>query len=171
MRTVQQRKVWVFQPPIDGTGAVFGGNKQFACLRGITDVVIHFIFGNLAADGTITLQQAKNVGGNGAKALAFDTIWLTKSDAGAPEDQDKPVRTTVAANSFTAAAASMDNTHMQIEMHVSQLDVQNGFDCIRPNFAGGAGASLVCIIIEGRNPRYTGAESDLNVSPSMLDQT
>jgi len=172
MRLVQNRRMWMFRPPIDGNGATYGGDKQFACLRGFTDFVIHFFFGNVAtADSTITLKQAKNVGGSGAKELAFDTIWLVKSDAGDPVDQDKPVRTTVAANSFTVANATHDNHHMMVEMHASQLDVQNGFDCIRPNFVGGAGATLVAIVIEAYNPRYKGAEADLNVFPSMLDQT
>ena len=171
MRMVQRRKIWMPRTPIDGNGASYGGNFQFACLRAYQDVVLHWLFGNVAADATVAIQQAKNIGGSGAKTLAFDTIWLVSAAAGDPVDMDKAVRHTVAANAFTVANATMDNHHMMVELHASQLDVQNGFDCIRPTFVGGAGATLVAMLVEFLNPRYSGDEGNLNVFPSALDQT
>jgi hypothetical protein len=171
MRMVQRRKIVTLRTPVDSTGAAQGGNLSAVSVRAYKDIVFHYVFGNVAADCAITLQQCKNVGGSGGKALAFDTIYLVKTNAGAPEDQDKAVRTTVASNSFTVANATHDNHHMMIEMQTDKLDVSNGFDCVRPELSSPAGACLVCMFVELLNPRYSGDESNLRVMPSALDQT
>ena len=171
MRMVQRRKIVVLRTPIDTNGTAQGGNFSAVCLSNYKDVVVHYIFGNVAGDCNITLQQCKNVGGNGAKTLSFDKIYEVKTTAGAPEDQDKAVKQTVASDSYTVAAASRDNYHMMIEMQADKLDRANGFDCIRPNLSDPSAACLVCIMVELLNPRYSGNESDVNVMPSALDQT
>ena len=172
MRMVQRRKMVMLVPPKDSTGAAQGGNLPFVSVGKHRDFVVHFFFGNIAGDVNLTLQQAKNVGGNGAKALGFDKIYAVQSDAGDVVDQDKAVPVTVASDTHAVANATDDNYHYMIEMRVDQLDVNNGFDCIRPNMSTpGANACLVCIVVELLNPRYSGEEDELGIYPSAMDQT
>jgi len=171
MRMVQRRKIVVLRTPFDTTGAAQGGNFSAVCLRGYKDFVIHYIFGNVAADCAITLQQCKNVGGASGKTLAFDKLYAVQTNAGAPEDQDKAIPVTVSGNSFTVANATYDNYHLMVEGQADKLDVNNGFDCIRPELSSPAGACLVCIFVELLNPRYSGQENEVRVMPSALDQT
>lgn len=171
MRMVQRRKLVIFRTPFDTTGQAQGGNLSAAHVGKYKDLVFHYLFGNVAADCAITLQQCKNVGGSGAKVLAFDKIYAIQTNAGAPEDQDKAVPIVVAANSFTVANGSMDNHHFMIEMQTDKLDVNNAFDCVRPELSSPAGACLVAIWLELLSPRYSGQENEPKIMPSALDQT
>lgn len=170
MRMVQRRKLIVWRTPLDVSGLPQGGNLPFVHIGNYKDVVVHFIFGNVAADAAMTLQQAKNVGGGGAKALAFDKIYKVQTNAGAVEDQDKAVGEIVA-STRTVANGSEDQYHFMIEFQADKLDRNNGYDCIRPALSSPAGAVLVCILVELLNPRFSGIEDDVRVMPSALDQT
>lgn len=164
---VMNRKIWVPQPPKDVNGLTLGGNYQFACLKNGARWAAHFIFGNVAADGTITLKQAKNVGGSGAKALAFTTYYYCKTNDGDVEQQDTFQKLTATGNSITVANATDDNGYFMIEGKTDMLDVSNGFDCIRPELTGGAGATLAMIMLELNDLRYGGTLGNDKV-PSML---
>jgi hypothetical protein len=171
MRAVQRRKFVTLRTPVDTNGVAQGGNFPFVSLRHHSDVVVHFIFGAVGGDCNITLQQAKNVGGNGAKALGFDKVYTVQTDAGSLEDQDKAVPVAVVSDSHPVEADTDDNYHIMIEFKADQLDVNNGFDSIRPNLSDPAAATLVCIMVELLNPRYSGIEDDVRQFPSALDQT
>jgi hypothetical protein len=168
---VQRRKIVVLRTPIDTNGTPQGGNYSFVSVGKYKHFVVHVIVGNLAGDAALTLKQAKNVGGNESKELEFDTIYRVQTNAGAPEDQDKAVKHDVASNSYTILAASHDNSHFMIEMKPDQLDVNGGFDCIRPHLADPGAAGLVTIFVELLEPRYSGQEDLVEIMPSALDQT
>lgn len=169
---VQRRKIVVLRTPIDSTGAAQGGNFSAVCLRGYKDFVVHYIFGNIAGDVNLTLQQCKNVGGSGGKTLSFDKIYKVKTNSGAPEDQDKAIAETVSNDSYAVVNTTHDNYHFMIEGQADKLDVNNGFDCIRPEMSTpGANACLVTIFVELLNPRYSGQEDEVRIMPSALDQT
>lgn len=168
MRMVQRRKIVVLVPPRDVNGVAQGGNIPFVRVGLSKHIIVHFIFGNLAGDVNITLQQAKNIGGNGAKALGFDKIYGVQSDAGSLEDTDKAVPFDVTADSYTVPHATEDMYHYMIEFKPDQLDVNNKFDCIRPNLSDPAAAGLVCIFVECLEPRYSGIENDVRHFPSNM---
>jgi hypothetical protein len=69
------------------------------------------------AGGTaaVTINQATAVAGTGAKALAFDWVWVDG------------VKTAVTSNTFNLAAA---NKLYVIEVDAASLDTNNGFDCL-----------------------------------------
>lgn len=167
-KSYKNMKRWCPVQPIDGNGLTLGGNFQFASMKNHYRVAFHFLFGNVAADGTISLQQAKNIGGSGAKTLAFTKYARQQCIAGDPRDQDKFLVETATGNAITVAAASNDGNWYIIEMKADELDVNNGFDCVRPNFIGGAGATLVAIWVEFLDPKYSGNQVDNNIFPSVL---
>lgn len=171
---VQNNTVWVPRTPIDGNGANYGGNFQFACMKNFAHATVCWLFGNLAADATISIQQAKNIGGSGAKAYTIDKIYKQQCVAGDAKDQTRMIEEDVAATSRTVTntGPAEDGYLFCVEIEGEQLDVANGFDCIRPVFAGGSGASLITMFVIFSNPRHRGRLDDprMNTSPLMGEQ-
>jgi hypothetical protein len=89
----------------------------------------------------ITLKQATAVAGTGEKALAFDTVYVNTDTAAG----DTLTKTAVTSNTFTTNATNSKNLMYQIEVKASDLDVTNGFDCIRAG-TGDATAATVTVL-------------------------
>ncbi len=100
--------------------------------------------GTAGDDPTITLEQATAVAGTGAKALNFTRI-------------DSKVGTLTGVGQFTTTTQAATNTYVDtvsaeaqkiicIEVDAADLDVDNGFDCVRASIAdtGSGGAQLIC---------------------------
>jgi len=100
----------------------------------------------------ITLKQASAVAGTGEKALAFTKVWAN-TDTGAA---DALTETAVSSNTFTTDATNSKNLMYVIEVDASELDMANGFDCIRVG-TGNATAATVTVLYILSNPRYAGA--------------
>lgn len=92
----------------------------------------------------ISLTQAKDVSGTGAKALALTEVYRTLDveDASAG---DTLVRDAVVSNTFTTDATDDKSLLYLIEVDASQLDVTNLFDCVRVN-TGDATASTLTVL-------------------------
>ena len=80
---------------------------------------------------TITLQQASDVSGTGAKNLTFTTIY-TKLGATTPGPWTK---VTQAAAATYAPAAGNTVGLIAVEIRAEMLDIANGFRCVRANVA------------------------------------
>ena len=108
-----------------------------------------------AGTSAITLNQATDVAGTGAKALTYAKHWLstTYSLEAAPLWVQ------------TAGTLTLPNTANQaylIEVDADSLDADNAFDCVKIIF-GTPGANndyLQCIAILSE-PRYGGLESQM----------
>ncbi len=98
-----------------------------------------------AEDPTVTVVQATDVTGAGAKALNLARAW-TKTDAdlttigrfsaGAPS-----------ANTLTVASSAQKQAIWAIEVLASDLDQTNGFNCVRANVADvGSVEQLGCLL-------------------------
>lgn len=85
----------------------------------------------------ITLKQAQAVANTGEKALAFSKVWANV-DIGAT---DTLVETAVSSNTFTSDTTDNKNLMYVIEVDPAELDVANGFDCIRV----GTGNGVNCV--------------------------
>ena len=118
-------------------------------------IVISIADGTTVTGSTITLKQATAVAGTGEKALAF-TRMLSNVDYGASKTM---VETAVTANTFTTQAVNSKDSVYIIEVDSSDLDVANGFDCIRVDGTGHAAtASRGCVVMYNLfGARYTGA--------------
>ena len=160
-------KSFLWLPPIDGNAATYGPDRSFVSMENYPYCRVLIQIGNIAANATLTFKQATNVGGGSNKALGFTTIWQADAGAGAPQDQDKFIKTTVSANSYTILNATHDSYLMVVEFKADALDVTNRFDCIRPNIACGAGATLISCQIDMMDGKFIGS-LDPKVMPSML---
>lgn len=102
----------------------------------------------------ITLKQATAVAGTGEKALSFTSVWQNIDTAAA--GGDALTETAVASDTFTTNATNSKDLLYVIEVDASQLDINNGFDCIRVG-TGNAVAATVSVMYVLSGARYSQA--------------
>jgi hypothetical protein len=86
--------------------------------------------------GTITLKQATDVAGTSEKALSFTKVWVdADTDAG-----DALTETAVTSDTFTTSTTNSKKLMYVMEVDANDLDVANGFDCVRIDSTGMANA-------------------------------
>ncbi len=136
--------------PKDITGAAQNGTwvslKNFRHLA----VVLHQ---GAWAGGTpaVTLQQASDVSGTGAKSAPIPFFWRK-----AAVTAGQFAKTAVVSDTFNLPATA--NTVTVIEMDADQLDTNNGFDCVRVQIASpGANADLLGVTYLLSNTRFAEA--------------
>lgn len=118
--------------------------------------------GSVSEPATLTLEQASDVSGSGAKALNF-----TRADVKRGADlqtQGQFTRLTQTAANTLAMDGTAGNTQVMalVEVNDEDLDVEGGFDCVRAKFADvGTTAQLGTIIYILSGPRYTPPPSAL----------
>lgn len=86
----------------------------------------------------ITLKQAQAVANTGEKALAFSTAYRN-IDTGA---DDRLAAFTVSSNTFTTDATNNKTFLYVIEVQDTDLDLANGFDCVRLGTGDATNATL-----------------------------
>ena len=104
----------------------------------------------------ITLKQATAVAGTSEKALAFTTYW-SNIDTGAGDTLSEA---TASSNTFTTDATNSKNLMYVLEVDADDLDIDNGFDCVRVG-TGNATAATVTVLYILSQPRYSGSVGDL----------
>lgn len=115
--------------PIIGALATTNGDCDYVSLKGFQRCTILLAVDNATTvtGGAITLKQATAVAGTNEKALAFDTMYVNTDTAAS----DTLVETAVTSNTFTTDTTDNKNLLYVIEVDAADLDVANGFDCIR----------------------------------------
>lgn len=108
-------------------------------------------------DPVITVKQATDVAGTGAKALNF-----TRIDAKVGAQTGIGAFTTVtqaAGNTYTDAVSAEAQGLFVIEFQGTDLDLANGFDCVQLSIpdTGAGGAQLISAFYILRNARFAGA--------------
>lgn len=110
--------------------------------------------GTAGEDPTLTLEQAQDVAGTGAKALAFEEIY-SKQGADLFTIGEFTKITQAAAATYTHTDGAEQMAIWVVEVLASQLDVKNDFDCVRARVADvGVGAQLGGILYILADPRY-----------------
>lgn len=119
----------VMGSPIIGALATTNGDCDYVSLKSFKRCTIVLAVDNAATvtGGAITLKQATAVAGTSEKALAF-TAMYANTDTGAG---DTLTETAVTNNTFTTDTTDNKNLLYVIEVDAADLDVANGFDCIR----------------------------------------
>ncbi len=119
----------VLGSPIIGALATTNGDCDYVSLKGYDRATIIILVDNATTvtGAAITLKQATAVAGTGEKALAFESMRANVDCAAA----DTLTDTAVTANTFTTDTTDNKNLMYVIEVKASDLDVTNGFDCIR----------------------------------------
>lgn len=122
------------------------------------DVIVFKGAGTAGDDPVISFQQATSVGGGSAKDLAqIERIYKQQGTLTAVGTQT--VVTQSAGASYTGDGTSAESEAVYgFHIHASQLDVTNGFDCIRVRVADvGGNAQLGCALYVLSGPRYGSA--------------
>lgn len=131
--------VTLFQPQ-DINSAAQGGNYNFTSFR-LHEGAGIFIAVGVHSGGAvgISLKQAKNVEGNGSKALAFTEYYLNQPGASPAEETDKWRAAVAVGNTFDVTA----NYNYFIPLRPAMLDVTNDFDCFRLEIEAGSASTLI----------------------------
>jgi hypothetical protein len=90
-------------------------------------IVILVDNGATVTGSAITLKQAQAVANTGEKALAFSKVWKNEDTA----NGETLTETAVVSNTFTTIATNNLNAIYVIEVLPTDLDIANGFDCVR----------------------------------------
>lgn len=133
------------------------GDTTYVSLKSYArcQIVIVIADGTTVTGSTITLKQATAVAGTSEKALAF-TRMLANTDYAASKTMTE---TAVTSNTFTTQTTNSKDSVYIIDVLASDLDVANGFDCIRVDCTGHAATNPrgAVVIYNLYGARYSGA--------------
>lgn len=140
--------------PVDSQTAA--NNGDYVSLKNYDrcTILVYKAAGVAGDDPVLTVTQAQDVAGTGVKALNF-----TRIDAKVGAQTGVGTFTTVtqaAGNTYTDAVSAEAQGLFAIEFKADDLDVNNGFDCLKiavPD-TGAAGAQLLCALYVLRGARY-----------------
>ena len=145
--------------------ATTAGDCGYVSMKGYDALTIYMIVDNATTvtGCAVTLKQATAVAGTSEKALAFDKMWaLTDTSvASSVITGEDLTETAVTSNTFTTSTTNDKNQIYCMEIHSSDLDVANGFDCVRLDGLSQAN-SVSCVIGILSDARYSGAASITN---------
>lgn len=119
----------IFGSPIIGALATTNGDCDYVSLKGYAGCLVKIFVDNATTvtGGAVTLKQATAVAGTNEQALAFSTMWANTDCAAG----DTLTEIAVTSNTFTTATTDNKNLLYIIDVKAEDLDVDNGFDCIR----------------------------------------
>ena len=133
------------------------GDTTYVSMKGYQrcQIIISIADGTTVTGSTITLKQATAIAGTSEKALAF-TRMLANTDYGASKTM---VETAVTSNTFTTQTTNSKDSLYIIDVDASDLDVANGFDCLRVDGTGHAATASrgVVVLYNLYGARYSGA--------------
>ncbi len=130
------------------------GDGDYVSLKNYAklSIILTILNATTVTGGTITLKQASAVAGTGEKALALTKMYANVDCAAS----DTLVETTVSSNTFTTDTTNSKQLMYVMEVDAADLDVANGFDCVRIDSTGMANAvgSVVYVL---HPPRFAPA--------------
>ena len=118
-------------------------------MKGYGHLTIVLQFGANGTGVALTLKQSTDVTNSlsDEKALSFTKIYtnvgLATTDL-----------TETAVTSDTITLGNDPNNLYVVEVDARDLDVNNGFDCVRFNYASGAGTTLLSVLYVLTEPRH-----------------
>jgi len=153
MRLCEESQIVVGLVPYDmSLGA---GSGDYISLKNYRHVAVVFLkdAGTASENATITLQQASDVAGTGVKSLNFTEYYLKDGTQTGVGTFTKTSQTAAA----TVTATGANEQLLVVEFDGDDLDVDNGFDCIRATIsdAGSTTAAygtLLYILSQARYP-------------------
>ena len=142
--------------------ATTAGDCGYVSMKGYDKLTICMFVdnGSTVTGCAVTLKQATAVAGTSEKALAFSKMWaLTDTSvASSVITGEALTETAVTSNTFTTGTTDNKNMLYVMEISASDLDVANGFDCVRLDGLLQAN-SVSCVIGILSDARYSGAAS------------
>ena len=147
--------------PVDMATGANNGKWVNLTYYGRILIVFYKAAGSGSEDPVLTIQQASDVSGTGAKSLTFTTYYKNSgADLGAIGLWTQVTQS--AANTCTLEGS--EQTICAVEFQKSDLDVANSFDCVRATVADvGATAQVGCVFYLLGDPTTT-----LRLLPSAI---
>ena len=139
-------------------------NGDYVSLKNYRRVAVVFVsgVGTAGDDPTLTVQQASDVGGTGVKDLTFTDIYRKQAATSLAAVGSWTKTTQTTANTYTEATAAEQDLIWVVEFHAEQLDVANGFDCIRATVADvGTDAQPGYLFYLLADPRFSTAPANM----------
>lgn len=143
-----------------------GNNGDWVSLKGFSRMAIVFIkaVGTAGDDPTVTVKQAQNVSGAGAKALSFTEVRKKQAapDLAAVGQFTKSTTAVPATNdTFNTAAGTWTNSDLAeqaaivvIDIKIDDLDLNGGYTSVQASIADvGTNSQLGCALYFGHEPR------------------
>lgn len=121
--------------PVDLSGGA--NNGDWVSMKGYErcSIILFKGAGTAGDDPTLTLQQATDVAGTGAKDLvAIDRVYV-KQDTVLTAIANFTKTTQTAATDYTDATSAEDAAIWVVDILAEDLDVDGGFDCIQASVA------------------------------------
>jgi hypothetical protein len=138
---VEQAKIVVGLPPrLPSTST-----PDYVCMKGYHRLTAIIVVDNATTvtGSAITLKQATAVAGTAEKALAFATMYANLD----VDATDTLVATAVTSDTFTTVSTNNVNAQYVIEVKAEDLDMDNGFDCVRVGTGDGVATAVAVIYI------------------------
>lgn len=138
---------------------------DFVCLNKFNHVAVifHSAIGTAGDDPTLVLQQATTVAGGGVKDLDFTRIYTKQAATDLTAVANFTLQTQTAATNFTDTDAAEQMLIWVVEFDAAELDVDNGFDCIRATVADvGSNAQLGALFYILTEPSYAASEANIS---------
>lgn len=125
-------------------------------------VLLYKGIGTAGDDPTITILQGTDIAFGTNKALTFTTLWV-KQDLTKLSDVAQWTKITqTAANTYTEATSAESAALWWIEFQQSDLDIANGYDCIRASIGDvGTNSQIGCVLYIGGDPIYPATPADM----------
>lgn len=127
LRLIDTKKIVTGLAPV--VMATTAGDADYVSLKGFQScsIILSVKNATTVTGCAVTLKQATAVAGTSEKALAFTKMWAN-IDAGA---SDTLAETAVTSNTFTTDTTNSKDLLYVMEVDAADLDVANGFDCVR----------------------------------------
>ena len=118
--------------------------------------------GTAGQDPTITLLQGTDVAFGTNKALNFTTIWVKQDPTSLGDVAQWTKVTQSAGNTYTDATSAEQAALWWVEFQQSDLDIANGYDCVRASIADvGTNSQLGCVLYFGGDPVFPAAPENM----------
>lgn len=149
-------------PPVDlQTGANSGDYVHLADYNHVAVIFVSGV-GTNGDDPTLTIQQATDVSGTSVKALNFTTIYKKQAATNLSSTAAFTKVTQAAGNTYTNTDAAEQSAMWIVEFDASDLDVANGFDCLRATVADiGTNAQPGYLLYVLSEPRYNAQAANM----------
>lgn len=124
---------------------------DYVSLKGYERLTVVIMVDNATTvtGSAITLKQATAVAGTSEKALSFTKAWRNVDIDAA----DGLTEFAVSSDTFTTDATNNKNLLYVMEVKAEDLDVNNGFDCVRAG-TGNATAAVLSVLYILSGPKF-----------------
>lgn len=160
MNKIEQAQYCIGFAPVDMAAAANDGDWISLKNYNHVEIIVVKAAGAAGEPATLTLEQATDVSGAGAKALPFTRLYV-KNGADLQAVGLFTQVTQASANTYSPGAGTGNQQGLWVvEFDAQDLDVAGGFDCLRARVADvGVTAQIGTVLYRLSEPRFGQAQN------------